>query len=742
MAWTKKYQIPFQSFGGTQYMVYIYERGDTQGTVTQLTGAAEPFTTQEDDNDDIFTPIRKQTGYLRVLDDQGTLLETLIPSNNTEKMVRLYSGTWNAAMTTFTDGTIQWQGFLCAQAYTQPWDNGSKVIEFPVKSVLAAMEDVSYPEWLGVRTENIAMYIYRAFMALDLFQSPDNPTNVYLVTDFNVAVDELMQKVSSQIFRERKTGHYDDPDAVWYDSIQIYDALSMIMSFYGMILREKGNNIYITKYDTLTGDINVWYYSWGDFENISNGIVVQSLGTTLPSLPITGEGSTAVFVGADNVEGFVQGAKAAKVEVAIKENDLDVIMEMHDEQPGGGASQSQITVNNYASSALGTVLVEYSQTAPSSSYEIYTYQIYERLKITQGSSERYQFWWLQASNYTACRTYSVINPDYPQPQENDGVAYVYTGAFPCRWFYRQGGAEVNYRNGLFIVQNDLRDGIDEIDSLTAIYSLHSSQSFALSDCYIRINIEMLRFYIFSRPFYGDSLCFPVENVIYNIGCRMRVGNAYWTGSGWGNDSTSSFFITFNGKNIQYPEDIPGIDMQGWFIPIQNTGITGQIEFTILSLEKHYQQASMAHYYDAIIQTLEIGVVYPSDPTANTRGNNTYQQLVSAGFNGEKVINLNLGTDNNNTPSPTFVLDKNGALFDTIPYNGENNLVSYQRPEVNLLARMVQQYGTVRRTLKGILQSGLDVLTTKYTYKNTNFFGVSASHNWRDDEEEVKFIEVT
>ena len=43
MAWYKRYRVPFQSFGGTQYMVYIYEQ--TSGNVVTLTGAAEPFVT-------------------------------------------------------------------------------------------------------------------------------------------------------------------------------------------------------------------------------------------------------------------------------------------------------------------------------------------------------------------------------------------------------------------------------------------------------------------------------------------------------------------------------------------------------------------------------------------------------------------------------------------------------------------------------------------------------------------------
>ena len=153
MAWNKRYRVPFQSFTGTQYMVYIYEH--TAGELVTLTGSDNPFETQEDQSDDIFTPIRSQTGYLRVIDETGgNLLEQLMPANNTEKLVRVYAGTWN--VDTFTDVNLVWQGFLCAEVFTQPWDGSKKMLEFPVKSVLSAMEDVTLTESnIGTRTRII-----------------------------------------------------------------------------------------------------------------------------------------------------------------------------------------------------------------------------------------------------------------------------------------------------------------------------------------------------------------------------------------------------------------------------------------------------------------------------------------------------------------------------------------------------------------------------------------------------------
>ena len=107
--WYTRWQCQFQSFGGTNYAVNICTK-QQPGSVQMLTGAAEPFTTQEDDSDDIFTPIRTQTGYLRVIDPDGSLLADLIPANNTERLVQLWSGTITGAG--FTPWVLHWQRFL------------------------------------------------------------------------------------------------------------------------------------------------------------------------------------------------------------------------------------------------------------------------------------------------------------------------------------------------------------------------------------------------------------------------------------------------------------------------------------------------------------------------------------------------------------------------------------------------------------------------------------------------------
>ena len=55
--------------------------------------------------------------------------------------------------------------------------------------------------------------------------------------------------------------------------------------------------------------------------------------------------------------------------------------------------------------------------------------------------------------------------------------------------------------------------------------------------------------------------------------------------------------------------------------------------------------------------------------------------------------------------------------------------------------MASQYGSVRRTYTGIVASDVCHPLTYCTHDGKTLIPIDQNHNWRDDEQEVKFIEV-
>ena len=129
------WQVKFRSLRSNElYTVSIYDEYYT-GTPVQLTGAAQPFETQED-NGDIFTPVLTQSGYLRIVDtgkdNAGNTFNwrNFIPTNDIDRPVKM----------TDSNGNTVWMGFLQAQNFGSTLFELPQVREFPLQRVQSPSE--------------------------------------------------------------------------------------------------------------------------------------------------------------------------------------------------------------------------------------------------------------------------------------------------------------------------------------------------------------------------------------------------------------------------------------------------------------------------------------------------------------------------------------------------------------------------------------------------------------------------
>ena len=121
MAYNIHWKIKFKSLrAGTDYTVNIYKDGTLpSGYPLTLKPGGQPFTTQEAEDEDIFMPIRTQTGYMRIVDDGRATTannqtinnwnwKELLPNTDTDRPVTLTDGS----------GNIVWQGYMQAQNFS------------------------------------------------------------------------------------------------------------------------------------------------------------------------------------------------------------------------------------------------------------------------------------------------------------------------------------------------------------------------------------------------------------------------------------------------------------------------------------------------------------------------------------------------------------------------------------------------------------------------------------------------
>lgn len=169
----KKYSITFKSLrAGIVYTLSIYD-ADYAGSVIPLKAAGTPFVTDEDDTDDLFTPIRTQTGYLRIVDDgtdlNGNALnwKELLPQTDTSHPVKL---SHMEGETEVTD----WLGFMQAQNFSGQLYNARQERDLPVQCALSAMQG----QYVSTEQTELKNFTYLLKAALESVPAEGRPTHI------------------------------------------------------------------------------------------------------------------------------------------------------------------------------------------------------------------------------------------------------------------------------------------------------------------------------------------------------------------------------------------------------------------------------------------------------------------------------------------------------------------------------------------------------------------------------------
>ena len=132
-----RWQVPFVSLDNKKYRVDIYQNGYIWEPEV-LKGAATPFYTQEDDDEDAFLPIRTSSGYLSVIVENQSLVDEIIAHEEHDRYVELVDAT------DANNEVCVWNGFLAPDQYSGTWDRPPYELQLPLLSPLAACAGTRY----------------------------------------------------------------------------------------------------------------------------------------------------------------------------------------------------------------------------------------------------------------------------------------------------------------------------------------------------------------------------------------------------------------------------------------------------------------------------------------------------------------------------------------------------------------------------------------------------------------------
>ena len=306
----KNYTITFKSLrAGTTYVVNI---GGGTGTPVPLMGGSQPFTTQEDDDEDMFTPIRTQSGYLRIIDNgkdaNGNVFDwkDLIPVTDTSRPVTL---THQSGGSTIVD----WQGFMQAQDFGSVLYGNPQEREFPIQCVLTVTQgtDINYQQTA------IQNFAYLLKHIVDAIPSAQRPTDFYIQGGAD-AQSWLLKKIDWQNYVS------EDADGNLTARFNCYNCLEDMCAFWGWTARTKGTAMYLTCADD-SAETNWLHLTYANLTTMASGTTAGTTSDTFTTTNLDTTNSGDIFASTGNDEYVQRGHNKAVVEADTNRGDDDVV---------------------------------------------------------------------------------------------------------------------------------------------------------------------------------------------------------------------------------------------------------------------------------------------------------------------------------------------------------------------------------------------------------------------------------
>ena len=747
MAWVKHWVVPFGDLSGeTQYQVGLYEWGFT-GSVVTLTGAGVPFVTMESDDDHVFRAVRGQTGYLSVVADDGTLLESLMPKTNTEKLVRLESGIYDG--NDWVTGSVLWQGFLCAQVFTQPWEGNRHVLQFPVSSLLQSLDSVLLDDTLLTSSGRLSALLYEGYNKLMRGEVPYPKVSTYddVVLDHSWLYTCVEWRL---FFAEQKVAH-EGSVSVERRGWSYYEALESVCALFGQVMRERDGLLYVCRYGNDDYEIHGAEYTWAQIGTIAGGgsvSVLEKVKMTHYNLLRLAE-----WKGADSTATYIPGGNDARVVLNLNA-DSNMLFALR-ESPSDSSAYVEVAVNG------GVVYVQPHDGGSGTTYSFHLYNLehtYETFDRGWNIGVTYHHQSAVTPTYAQCLASSMAgSPTFNPLNPSDSTGKIVTGAFPVRYYHRPDGEGMELLKSGLMLNMQSRDEhptstpfvtmntFKSVSSRSVIFRQTGFGTYRFTPGYLHLEIGIE---VFERLWKGnpgsgwhalsDFGSFTNDQQ-YWLTLSLRVGDRYWDGEKWVN-ATRTFLAAVQNSTLvtNYSDDMPFSNQGGLYLPIEG-GTMGDVEFCVYDCVE-YEQFDDLHTYVLTDCSLEFKPTYRI--TVDDRTQNVYRKSITTnGFKGDHAIELKIGTYNNNVPSAQFVINADGEYLEAFPYylpSGDNSM---ERPERHLVNRLAEYYKEVRRVFSAVVALGLPLCDKVYDYNGRVFVGIGSQTNWRDGVETVKWIEV-
>jgi len=684
------WQIPFRSLrSNTLYTVNVYDDGYTGSNPIQLTGAAQPFVTEESATEDMFLPVRTQSGHLSVVDTgEGFNWVSLVPSTSVARPVTLTSGY-----------ALLWSGFIQPQTFSGTLYGAPQERRFPLCCALSALESFDVSPSVA-EMANFAFLIEHIFGNLPSQCRPQT----YCFGGGSVITTWLQKLVNWELFREY------DSNSVGRTRYNALELLEEVCRFWGWSCRQQGSAVYFCSADVYAStewcvlsdqDLHEMAVNAGEYYYTESFAVKDLTDATLCSV--------------DNEESVLQGCKKAIVKADISRFDdvmtvdLDTFTEYMDKNGGSIThvalgDESHVFYRNDSwrmaepvEQGIGRVTLDGKNCT---------------LEIDIDTSQ--QPWGYYGTLYD----YYVYNGELENLHDIPFTAYLCVYNHPYYDSSRLVCARIRSKHIYALTQ-----GVLVVSASTCFYEPNAS---------------------------GDGV--TQWNGRGILTCRMKVGDMYWDGSTW-TSSPSYFDMPVGGEEVNEGQgQIPSnrtIDQTTWTSPYPNYGghgipvtsaLTGYVEFSIHNVRTVPTPVGIV---TGVIWLRDISIQFLRTTASSPRRDvetNEYTGATTSIFAGDISVSTIFATDNGNAAGFGLIMDPDGGYCSTVsvPDGGSTHIEQWVANRISSFGRFLR-----KKLVCDLMLDAVGFLTPlhKCELAGVDYYPLSISVDWRNDSERVTMIEL-
>ena len=674
------YRIQFKSLrSGTLYSVNI--GGGTSNIVWDLKAGAQPFVTEEDSDDDMFAPIRTQTGYLRIVDDgydadgYSFNWKDLIPATDTARPVTL---THQSGGSTIVD----WQGFMQAQDFGNTLYGNPQEREFPIQCVLSVTQgtDINYQQ------TQIQNFAYLLKQIVDSIPSAQRPTS-FMIQGGADAQAWLLKQIDWQNFVS------EDGDGNLTARYSMYDCLEDMCRFWGWTARTKGSTLYLTCADDATTEPNWLSMDATDLATMAGGTAAGTTTTTFDTTTLTGD----IFANTSQNDYVQRGYNKAVVTAY-----------------GGKGDENVLEISDAAASLLlqqgwqSYITEDDNKVRFTNDLQLLSFPLFIGSAVSGAAS-------FNLADYT---TKSTVISGIVKTSAN-----TYDRVIMIKQAYSSGvilaSLETQYEH---CFSHDFLELNGKIFQNTEEYDdVNESTGYGNAVMYIRIGIGKTK--ELAKWFDGEGWSNTPTELQVEIGTKqdaLRIKAAVSGGTRYiryifvDDHLYGKLFIDFLGSsNIKEHEGSRDFQIQNPFIKLY------QDQLMLL----------MLGYWEYVDSTTFADPVESREYKASNVNN------VRDEFNADCIY----ATNNDYTFGYGVLINADGSYMWNAQFNGISQI-----PEQHLANRVVNYWQTSRRRLEVELRTNAVAYITpryKITIDGTTGYPIAISHDWRDDITKLTILEI-